>query len=229
MGMNGGYSNAPGGSAMKRAKILAGDAEKFRLGAEGERRTARVLRYFERNGWVVVHDLASGLGNIDHALVGPGGAFVLETKNWSGKVAVGDHNTVVRDLGGFERAHKSIGPETVARAMGLRSKISAITGVDRWVGAVVVWWADFPQGVVEDDSITWLDGDRLWEWLMGRTHRMNPAIVRRIGEALRSLPAPSGADPTFTRSGRRAGRRPPAEGGARFRPGPSRRASGTRS
>jgi hypothetical protein len=52
--------------------------ENWRRGAEGEKRTAKVLRALERDGWHVGHDLPSRYGNRDHVLVGAAGAFLLD-------------------------------------------------------------------------------------------------------------------------------------------------------
>ncbi|MEU0481362.1 nuclease-related domain-containing protein [Streptosporangium sp. NPDC006013] len=56
----------------------------WRKGAAGERRTARMLRPLNRRGYTVLHDraLPYGRANVDHLLVGPGGLFVVDTKNW---------------------------------------------------------------------------------------------------------------------------------------------------
>jgi hypothetical protein len=58
---------------------------RWQAGAQGEQRTARLLRSFERRGWVVLHDLAvpGSRANIDHLVIGPGGLFVIDTKRWA--------------------------------------------------------------------------------------------------------------------------------------------------
>jgi Nuclease-related domain len=62
------------------------DAVAWRHGAAGERRTARLLAGLERQGWVVLHDLAvpGSRANIDHLVVGPGGVFVIDSKQYRG-------------------------------------------------------------------------------------------------------------------------------------------------
>ena len=54
----------------------------WRRGAVGERRTARLLAALERHGWAVLHDLAlpDGRANLDHLVIGPGGVFVIDSK-----------------------------------------------------------------------------------------------------------------------------------------------------
>jgi hypothetical protein len=64
------------------------DAVAWRRGAEGERRTARLLGPLERHGWAVLHDLAvpRSQANIDHLVIGPGGVFVIDSKQYRGRL-----------------------------------------------------------------------------------------------------------------------------------------------
>jgi Nuclease-related domain len=62
----------------------SGDTQAWRRGADGERRTARLLAPLERHGWAVLHDLAipGSPANIDHLVVGPGGVLVIDSKQY---------------------------------------------------------------------------------------------------------------------------------------------------
>ena len=64
------------------------DAVAWRRGAAGERRTARLLGPLERHGWVVLHDLAvpGSRANLDHLVIGPGGVFVVDSKQYRGRL-----------------------------------------------------------------------------------------------------------------------------------------------
>jgi hypothetical protein len=64
------------------------DAIAWRRGVAGERRTARLLEPLERHGWVVLHDLAlpGSRANLDHLLIGPGGVFVIDSKQYRGRL-----------------------------------------------------------------------------------------------------------------------------------------------
>jgi hypothetical protein len=64
------------------------DAVAWRRGAVGERRTARLLGQLERHGWVVLHDLAvpGSAANLDHLVIGPGGVFVIDSKQYRGRL-----------------------------------------------------------------------------------------------------------------------------------------------
>jgi Nuclease-related domain len=64
------------------------DAIAWRRGAAGERRTARLLAPLERHGWVVLHDLAlpGSRANLDHLVIGPSGVFVIDSKQYRGRL-----------------------------------------------------------------------------------------------------------------------------------------------
>jgi hypothetical protein len=64
------------------------DAVAWRRGAVGERRTARVLAGLEPYGWTVLHDLAipGSRANIDHLAIGSGGVFVIDSKQYRGRL-----------------------------------------------------------------------------------------------------------------------------------------------
>jgi hypothetical protein len=88
--MAGESARAEAQRARERAERLARRAEAFEKGADGEQRTAEVLAALPP-GWSAIHDVrwpSRRLANIDHVVVGPGGIFVVDSKNWSGKVTV---------------------------------------------------------------------------------------------------------------------------------------------
>jgi Nuclease-related domain len=64
------------------------DAVAWRRGAAGERRTARLLARLERDGWAILHDLAlpRSRANLDHLVIGSGGVFVIDSKQYRGRL-----------------------------------------------------------------------------------------------------------------------------------------------
>jgi hypothetical protein len=64
------------------------DAIAWRRGAAGEQRTARLLGPLERQGWVILHDLAvpGSPAHLDHLVIGPGGVFVVDSKQYRGRL-----------------------------------------------------------------------------------------------------------------------------------------------
>jgi hypothetical protein len=75
----------------EKAARLEARALAFERGAEGEERTALVVDALP-SGWTAFHDVRwphRRLANIDHIVVGPGGIFVIDSKNWSGTLSIG--------------------------------------------------------------------------------------------------------------------------------------------
>jgi hypothetical protein len=66
------------------------EAVAWRRGAAGERRTALLLAGLERQGWAVLHDLAvpGSRANLDHLVIGPGGVFVIDSKQYHGRLGL---------------------------------------------------------------------------------------------------------------------------------------------
>jgi hypothetical protein len=143
----------------------------WRRGAEGERRTARVLRRLERKGWFVEHDVQrEGRANLDHVVRGPGGFFLLETKNLAGTITFEDGCLTARQFDDPDEVYRyeSLASRVRGQAMELSARIGRETGHKAWVNAVVVIWGQFPERYVEHEKVTYISGDGLAAWLQGR-------------------------------------------------------------
>jgi hypothetical protein len=152
-------------------------------GAEGEARTHRVLA---GAGGVLVDDIDRGRGNFDHVFVGPKGVLLVETKNLQGIVEIRD---------GVARLRRRHDPEADQplwdlRRTALRDAQAVFHEVQRrcgqrcWVSAVVVFWGEFPQGIVEADRITYVHGSRLLDWLGSRPSPRWPVPVDQVAAAV---------------------------------------------
>jgi hypothetical protein len=62
----------------------------WRTGADGESKTADVLGRLG-DDWIVLHDrrIPGSRANIDHITIGPPGVFVIETKDYGGRIGLG--------------------------------------------------------------------------------------------------------------------------------------------
>ncbi len=66
-------------------------AEQWEKGSQGERATAEALAALSSESWTTFHDLSwpgRPRANIDHVVIGPGGVFMIDSKNWSGRIEV---------------------------------------------------------------------------------------------------------------------------------------------
>jgi hypothetical protein len=70
----------------------------WRIGAEGERKTARYLDGLAEAGFIVLHDrkVPEYGGNLDHVAIGPTGVWAIETKNVAGKVEIDGDSLRIR-------------------------------------------------------------------------------------------------------------------------------------
>lgn len=164
--------------------------EQWRTGRDAERRTAKALRPLVRAGWAVAHDVGSEYGNRDHVLVGPGGVFLVDTKELSGVASV--HGDAVR----VERPDNPRGTYELRRLAGsvrraaadLSRELQALTGERVWVHGAVVFWNEFPAGAVEADRVAFVDAHRAAAWFERQPRRLSPAQVDRVGAAVAALP-----------------------------------------
>jgi Nuclease-related domain len=64
------------------------EALAWQRGAAGERHVARLLEPLAKQGWGVQHDLRvpGSKANVDHVVIGPPGVFVIDTKNYRGRL-----------------------------------------------------------------------------------------------------------------------------------------------
>jgi hypothetical protein len=100
-------------------------ARTWRRGAQGERHTARLLDRLVRDGFVVFHDLAvpDSPANVDHLVIGPSGAFVIDSKQWTGSVHQGADGLVWHNYYPLDRTLETVRweAETVGRLLGTRA------------------------------------------------------------------------------------------------------------
>lgn len=103
----------------EKAERLVKSAELYERGADGEEATARALATLPSAEWTVFHDVrwpGRKLANVDHVAVGPGGVFVIDSKNWTGRIEVKD--SVLRQ-NGYQRETTVVGAAEAAIAVSL--------------------------------------------------------------------------------------------------------------
>jgi hypothetical protein len=96
---------------------LERSAAAWEAGAAGERATGGVLAGLDPEVWSVLHDVrwpGRMRANIDHVAIGPAGVFVIDSKGWSGHVAV--KNGVLRQ-NGYSRDKEVAGAAEAAIAV----------------------------------------------------------------------------------------------------------------
>jgi hypothetical protein len=125
------------------------DARAWRRGAAGERRTARLLGPLERQGWVVLHDLAvpGSQANIDHLVIGRGGVFVIDSKQYRGRLRVDSWGRLWHGRYPLAPALRAVGFEADQAAQVLTDPGVAVVPIVAVHGAQVPWGKVVANGV----------------------------------------------------------------------------------
>jgi len=152
-------------------------------GAYGEEETAKQLRVLEKEGWVVLHDLANGSANFDHVVLGPTGVYCLNSK-WSGyRLERTDDGRLVGKHRYDDDLYLSI-VSIVRRARGeaaaLSEQIEKRCGQRLWVQPVIVWWGEVANGGQTVDGVGVVDGKVLADRLRSQKGRPVPQFERVV-------------------------------------------------
>lgn len=152
------------------------------LGARGEERVAGALSALP-DGWHVFHDMAFGAFSADHVVVGPGGVFVVETKNWRGEVALRDGAILVDMMAPSRDPIEQTRHETDA----VRAAVSR-AGWKGPVNAVLCFASGtFAGGRQNSGSVTILNVGDLAGFIEQSAHTMPGADCERLAEILSTL------------------------------------------
>ena len=123
----------------------------LRQGIDGEKAVGQFLERLREDGYHVFHDLIGDNFNVDHVLIGPAGAFTIETKTWS-KPQRGDariaYDGNMLTVSGLEPERDPI-VQAKAQANWLRTLLRESTGRSIHVQPVVVfpgWYVDAAVG-----------------------------------------------------------------------------------
>jgi hypothetical protein len=103
-------------------------ARAWQRGAQGERRTARLLRRLARDGYVVFHDLGvpGSDANVDHLVIGRSGVFVIDSKQWTGHVHQGADGLAWHNHYPLDRTLQTVRWEAEAVSCMLGSRATAL-------------------------------------------------------------------------------------------------------
>jgi hypothetical protein len=125
------------------------DAHNWRRGARRERRTARQLTRLAHHGWIVFHDLAvpGSRANVDHLVIGPTGVFLVDSKNWRGRLVFASDGTLWHGSFPLTATLATIGFEAAAisNALGMAGVVAEPLMVVH--GSTIPWGEQYLGGV----------------------------------------------------------------------------------
>lgn len=118
----------------------------YAKGATGEALVCQTIALLS-DEYMVINDLQTICGNLDHVVIGPKGVFVIETKNWKGLVEPDGKGDVL--INGQSPKKSMVNP-IVAKTMKIRERIAAVREIQdisafHYFKAVIV----FPSAYVQ--------------------------------------------------------------------------------
>ncbi len=143
----------------------------YKRGYEGEKSVAKILSSTLGNEYSLINDvtLGNGYGNIDHIVLGPNGVFVIETKNYAGKIACdGDkwssqHNRLLHyDLGSPSKQAK----RNATRVKRLIKRLTIFKSKNIWVNGVLVFANKNVQLQIRNPTVPVLRSKQLPNFIM---------------------------------------------------------------
>lgn len=184
-----------------KAARLERSAALWEQGAAGEVAVATALAALPAD-WVVLHDLAwpgRQRANLDHVVIGPGGVFVVDAKNWSGRVEVRDQ--VLTQNG---RRREDAVSSVTAAAIAVQALVSPLDCVG------VLCFVRDEEVNATSSNVTVCSTANLVGVLTSRPPVLGPDEVARCADAIRhgavrpAAPAPKTARPARRSSKRRS-------------------------
>lgn len=125
----------------KKLKSVERDRINFRKGLMGEAVIGYILEGFP-DDFRVIHDLSTPFGNIDHVIIGPTGAYVIDAKNWKGVIAADGNGELL--LNG-KPTQKTEVKNLTRRIMSIKEKIKVLSSLDPYVQGIFA----FPSAYIE--------------------------------------------------------------------------------
>lgn len=113
----------------------------------------------------------------------------MDSKNLEGVVGIknGTPHLNRRHDPDATRAIAQICKRALAAATGIKEDLQRRTGHRLWVQAVVVFWSEFPEQLVEAGPCVYVHGSRLEGWLAQRPEQLDSAPLHEIVEAVQHL------------------------------------------
>lgn len=163
--------------------------EHWRMGAEGERKTAQTLQKLDAVAWRMAHDVQTSRGNYDHILAADAGIFLLDSKYPQGEAYLRNGKLWLRrrDDPDADAPYPWPRSSALAGAARLCEELGRRTGRRTWVRAVVVLWCRFEEGVHEDERYVVIHGSKLIDWLQRQPPTLDPRRLEALRGAIGSM------------------------------------------
>jgi hypothetical protein len=153
----------------------------WRTGADGEAKTAAALNRLG-DDWIVLHDrpIPGSRANIDHIAIGPPGIFVIETKDYSGRISLAGNEIRVngRRVGWIDQVRGQ-----AQAVIAVVSKVDDAPPVPV-TPIICVHRADLPWLRSSAAGVRVLSGRGMLDALVKAAPTLSPDAVRRVADEL---------------------------------------------
>jgi hypothetical protein len=170
----------------KKIKALEAERINFRKGAVGEAIIGYILEGFP-DDYRVINDLTTPFGNIDHVVIGPTGAYIIDTKNWKGVVAADDNGELLLNE---KPTQKPEIKNLTRRIMSIKEKITVLSSLDLYVQGVLA----FPSARVDakwgtTGYVHCVTDEQLYDYIVEnkRSKKLDKKTIDSISQAFLAL------------------------------------------
>jgi hypothetical protein len=159
----------------------------YKGGLQGEKNVTKLLSKTLNDDYYMLNGvyLQGGGGDIDHLVFGPNGIFVLETKNWSGKIICngdGWHRPGKRDMGSPSRQVK----RNASKISHLIESMPSLKLSTVWVEGIVVFTNSNIKLNLNNPTVTILTLNQLGNHIT--THKaVNPLNQQQIEQIAKEI------------------------------------------
>lgn len=153
-------------------------------GAKGEETIGSLLEYLGED-YVVIHDVESPYGNMDHIVIcKQSGIFLLETKAHGGRVSVNNGHLLVNG----RDPEKDFIAQALNNTYWLKDKIHTIANVDPWITPLLVFTNAFVERTAPVKGVTMINKKFLLNILQKKNGKsQNSAIWENREKILKAL------------------------------------------
>jgi len=164
----------------------------YKGGLQGEKTVTNLLGKVLNDDYYLLTGiyLQGGGGDIDHLVLGPNGVFVLETKNWSGKITCnGDawHRPGKRDMGSPSRQAK----RNASKISHIIKNISTLNLSSIWIEGIVVFTNSHIKLNLNNPTVPILTLTQLADHITKHTaaNQLNKQQIEQIAKEIRKQAA----------------------------------------
>ena len=177
----------------RKIDVLEKEKIDFRKGATGEALIGYIIEGFP-DDYRVIHDLTTPFENIDHVVVGPSGAYIIDTKNWKGVVSADGNGELLLNGKPTQKPEVKNLSRTI---MSIKDKIKVLSELDTYVQGLLAFpsaWVDAKWGTT--GHVHCVKDEQLYDYIV-ENKRSKKLTKKEIDDLSRAFLALARMDKDF--------------------------------